>query len=284
MRRSPATQRNHELGDWSKWAETNNNLKFFGEALKVMAGEFNVGNRGLMTIGLVGSRDIPGVTLRQAQSVLRWDRRPSLWSHAFLIGDTWNGRATSLARLPIYEVPLFPRTGIFPKPEMNGLNTEATLGNYEDPELDANVALLAVSRRAKKEDGSVTIEAMQQAEVDAVAKRAEDPNYDRLRYDLWDTLSAWQQYLWSGGRGTNPLSADIPVPASAYVEMTFEAIGLDLVPGASERNSAPEHIWNAAVWWHQKDSKEKTDDDSPYVLTGCFALRDRGCSLLSHDD
>ena len=40
---------------------------------------------GYMAIGLVGSGDLPGVTLRRAQSVLRWDLRPSLWSHAFVL-------------------------------------------------------------------------------------------------------------------------------------------------------------------------------------------------------
>jgi hypothetical protein len=30
--------------------------------------------------------------------------------------------------------------------------------------------------------------------------------------------------------------------------MANEAVGIDLTPGASERNSSPEHLWNTALW------------------------------------
>ena len=62
--------------------------------------------------------------------------------------------------------------------------------------------------------------------------------------------------------------------------MVFEAIGLDLVPSASERNSAPEHIWNAAKWWHQQSHIDHDDIESAYEMTGCYAIRDNGCSLV----
>ena len=107
MRKSTASRRSDQLGDWSKWAAAKSNSEFFASAFKAMEG-FNVGNQGLMTIGLIGSRDIPGVTLRRAQSILRWDRRPSLWSHAFLIGKAWNGKG-KVDAIPIYEIPLASR-------------------------------------------------------------------------------------------------------------------------------------------------------------------------------
>ena len=31
--------------------------------------------------------------------------------------------------------------------------------------------------------------------------------------------------------------------------MAYEGINLDLTPGASERNSIPEHLWQGALWW-----------------------------------
>ena len=280
MRASPAESKNKQLGDWSKWVLSNefDNLKFFSEALKVMDSDYQIGNRGHMAIGLVGSRDIPGVTLRRAQSVLRWDRRPSLWSHAFLIAQPLRRRG-NVAKLDILEIPLFPRNGQFPKPESNGLN-ESTLEVYANPQVDANVALITVAK-AQTEGEPV---GLSNQEVRAIAERAGQPNADRLRYDLWDCLCAWQQYLWSEGQGPNPLREGVPVPSSAFVEMAYEAIGLDLVPSASERNSAPEHLWNAAVWWHQSSVREKFPDDLPFVLTGCYALRDLGCSLASSDE
>lgn len=283
MRRSRATRRNTKVGNWTKWAGRKNNLEYFRQALQTMTTEFGVGNQGWMTIGLVGSRDLPGVALRQAQSVLRWDRRPSYWSHAFLLAEPWDG-TSNVAQLPILEVPIHARTGEFPKPERNGLCEEGTLGLYKDRELDANVALLTVCQ-VRDTDTPPEAEAsrfkpLAEADVQKVAERARHPNSDRLRYDLWESLCAWQRYLWSDGEARNPLRTGVPVCASAYVEMAFEAIGLDLVPGASERNSAPEHIWNAALWWHQREAYAQPEPGT-YVMMGCCALRDPGCSLRS---
>jgi hypothetical protein len=59
------------------------------------------------------------------------------------------------------------------------------------------------------------------------------------------------------------------------VEYCFEEIQLDLAPGASERNSAPEHLWNGARWW----STEFGEFDRP--ISGRYLLRDPRCSVLS---
>ena len=129
-------------------------------------------------IGLVGSCDLPGVALRRAQSILRWDRRPSLWSHAFIIvGDG------------IREVTLHSRAGHFPEPADNAI-TPATLEHYKD---DPNVALLKVRTTPE--------------EAQAIAERATtQPNLERLRYDLFETLGYWQAYLWT--RGTSEPARD----------------------------------------------------------------------------
>jgi hypothetical protein len=31
--------------------------------------------------------------------------------------------------------------------------------------------------------------------------------------------------------------------------MAYEAVGIDLTSGASERNSSLEHLWDTALWW-----------------------------------
>ena len=278
MRKSTATTRSDQLGDWSEWAAGKTNSEFFRAAFIAME-EFHVGNQGLMTIGLIGSRDIPGVVLRRAQSILRWDRRPSLWSHAFLTGRAWKGKG-KLNTIPIYEIPLFSRNTGFPRPENNGVTPNSKLGLYSDANIDANVALIAVGAREFKKGTRCGVTNLSKKDVDAVAARAKDYNYDRMRYDFWDSLSAWHRYLWSEGEGQNPLRAGIPICASSYVEMAFEAIGLDLVPSTSERNSAPEHIWNAAKWWYQHSHIDHDDTESSYEMMGCYAIRDPGCSII----
>lgn len=258
VRFSGTTSRNPDVEDWSETYRDQGNLEFFAAALRALSSR-NVGNGGLMVIGLVGQRDLPGVTLRRAQSVLRWDLRPSLWSHAFLIAARATPSSDDLRDLPLLEVTLHPRTGEFPEPERNGV-IDGRLGLYRDPTVDANVALLAVR--------------MTDDEARGVADRAEHPNRDRLRYNLWETLGVWQGHLWSHGARPNPLREGFPIFSSAYTEYAFEEIGVDLTPGASERNSAPEHIWNAAIWW------QEAFQTTNHLVSGFYVLRDFCACLL----
>jgi hypothetical protein len=261
-RHSRATERNPQLVDWTPSHRSGDNVRFFTDALTELTNESDT-SRGLMAIGLLGQRDIPGVTVRQAQSVLRWDLRPSLWSHVFLIAAPWDGRPTSVRTLPLLEVTLHPRNGEFQRPERNAV-MPGTLGTYRDARVDGNAALLVIQMSAK--------------ETEAVAARAQNPNLDRIRYDLWSTLGIWETYLWSSGQRPNPLREGVPVFCSAFAEFAYEAIHLDLSPGASERNSAPEHLWNAAAWWHP------TFEGLGHPIQGRYVLRDKGCALLGSEE
>jgi len=261
MRSSGTQDSNQGLQDLTDKNAAGDNLAFFRDALDALAAR-GIGNRGLMAIGLIGQRDLPGVTLRWAQSILRWDLRPSLWSHVFLIAQPVEP-GDDLAQVRILEVPLHDRTGRFPRPERNGVS-ESWLGVYANPLVDANAALLGVS--------------MNGSEAEAVLAQASEPNRDRMRYDLWETLGIWQTYLWSAGARPNPLREGFPISASAFVEYAFESVELDLAPGASERHSAPEHLWNAAKWWHL------TFEGLDHAIAGSYVLRDKGCALLAPDD
>jgi hypothetical protein len=261
VRSSGAKQRSKLLRDWSKVSryKTGDNLRFFADALRALAND-GVGNGGRMVIGLLGQRDIPGVALRNAQAVLRWDLRPSLWSHVFLISRPVTGGSRAVSDAALLEVPMYSRMGTFPQPERNAVS-DGRLGSYRSPEVDANAAVIAIQMTDK--------------EARDVERRARDFNVDRLRYDLWEALGVWQAYLWSAGQAANPLREGFPIPSSAYVEMAFEALNLDLTPATSERNSAPEHIWNAAVWWHE--AFQKTHDRA---IRGFYVVRDPGGSLM----
>ncbi len=261
MRHSHMERKNPDIKDWTSRYRRRTNLQFFNDAFASLQRQ-DMGNRGLMTVGLVGSRDLPGNCLRTAQSILRWDLRPSFWSHVFVVAESVTSR-TPLRSLAILEIPLHPRDGLFPKPEQNGINV-GRLGNYEDNTLDANVALMAVS--------------MSDAEAKTLHKRAKSWNYDRVRYNFWDMLGAWQRFLWSQGAARNPLNEGMPIPASSYVEFIFEGLGLGVTPGASARNSAPEHLWNAARWWH------KAFKEQDRKVAGRFVARDPGCALLRCDE
>jgi hypothetical protein len=234
------------------------NLEFFSEAFERLEGA------GRMTIGLLGQRDLPGVAVRRAQGVLRWDLRPSLWSHAFIVADD-PGRADDVGSIRLREVTMHSRRGLFPEPAFNAV-TDAQLRDYADARVDANIAVLVVH--------------MSEEDLGKVAERTEREgvNLDRLRYDLWQTLGVWQTYLWSAGAATNPLLEGFPVFSSSFVEYCYEAIALDLSPAASERNSAPEHLWNAALWWHEEF------EELGHAISGCCVLRDKAAALLDPEE
>ena len=106
-----------------------------------------------------------------------------------------------------------------------------------------------------------------------VARATEQPNLERLRYDLFETLGFWQAFLWTRGTA-NPLEQGVPMASSALVEYCYEAIQLDLTPGANDRNSAPEHLWNGARWW----SEAFGEFDRP--IHGRAVIRDPHCQVL----
>ena len=248
LRHSQSDTRNPDIEDWTDRFRGEDNSAFFSAAIDELSDQ-----DGLGLIGLVGSCDLPGVALRRAQSILRWDRRPSQWSHAFLLVGGGELR----------EVTLHSRAGHFPEPEDNAI-TPATLDHYASPRVDANVALLAVRMEAD--------------EARRVVERATlHPNLERLRYDLFETLGIWQSYLWTSGT-PNPLETGVPNHSSALVEYCFEEIQLDLTPGANDRNSAPEHLWNSARWW----GEELGEFDRP--IRGRYVTRDRGCSVLEPEE
>ena len=260
VRHSGSTQKNPAVQDWSAQYKDQDNLAFFRAALDALAPAAG-GEGPLVAVGLVGQRDLPGVTLRRAQSSLRWDLRPSLWSHAFVIAAPGPSGVEDLA---VREVTLYSRSGVFPEPADNAV-TSTRLGQYRNQLLDANVALLSV--------------AMTPEEAGRVAARATtDLNLDRLRYNLWEMLGVWQSYFWDRQVRDNPLRDGIPMFSSAFVEYCFEAIQLDMAPGASERNSAPEHLWNGALWWAD------TFEAFNHPISGSAVIRDPGCSQLGRDE
>ncbi len=259
-RRSTASA-NAKLKDVTRSYLNQSNSAFFRNALTELRQKSP--DEGQVFIGFIGSRDLPGVTLRRAQAILRWDIRPSLWSHAFIFTSASEGRAGRSDNPFVYHVPFHTRSDQFPEPQKNAV-IRSQLDIFEDESRDANVALVSVSLGAD--------------DVAKITRRCKDPNLDRIRYNFWDTLAVWQSYFWSFGLRPNPLRDGCPIPSASFIEYCFEALAIDITPGASERNSAPEHLWNAAKFWYEAYAEKK------YLITGRYVLRDMGCSVLSTDE
>lgn len=246
---------NPDLVDLSGF--TGDNVAFFAEALRRLAIP-RPGKRHLY-FALVGSCDLLGNALRRAQSVVRRDLRPGLWSHAFAFVLPNGTPPADVGSIKIRGVPLDTRNQRLPEPAWNGV-TESDLSLYASPERDANVALLSIE--------------LSEAEAAAVIDRFYTPNADRVRFDLWNSLCAWQRYYWSFGSEPNPFQQSVPMPSSHFIEHCYDAIQLDLTPATSERHSAPEFLWGTVKYWYEAYTTRGN------ALRGVYLIRDPGCTTM----
>ena len=198
---------------------------------------------GVLAIGLIGEYGPLGYALRRAQEVLRIDRTPSHWSHAFLFLD-----------------PLRPSAASLRDPQRSPRVLEATLNPGESAARlfafrnGVNVRRFADFARSRFDAGSarsapniaVLCVALSAAERSAIRERALRPEADLLAYDLPDLLGHWFHFALSLGKRKNPLLRGVAMPSASYAQLAYDAAGIDLSPGATQRNSAPEHFWQAA--------------------------------------
>lgn len=236
MRYSPFTARaSQQLG-----AASASNERFFAEVGK------SVGPRALHgAILLVGARDTLALALRRAQGVLRFDQRPSKWSHAALI-VRWQSDVGASAGV---EVTLDPLERERQVPERNGV-TPFTLARYFDEQRYPNVALLSFELEAPERVPGLESTLQSPAERRAlVLETALTPVKDRERFPLWDMLGAWARHAYLPYTTPNPLLEGIPLPGAALCEYAYEAAGIDLTPGATANHNCPEVLYATAKHW-----------------------------------
>lgn len=182
---------------------------------------------------LLGGTDHAALALRRAQTLLRYDRRPSVWSHAALLLGWVGGEAGAVG----VEVTLDPEGSHVP--ERNGVSV-FHLSRYYDTERYPNVALVlpTFGEAAEKAGG-------RRALIDA----ALDPNRERSRFPLWDSLAHWSRYAYSPETTPNPLLSNVPLPGAAFCEYAYAMAGVDLTPGATSDQTCPELLWATAKRW-----------------------------------
>jgi hypothetical protein len=186
---------------------------------------------------LVGGNDQRSLALRRAQSALRFDRRPSLWSHAAVVFDL---NAKDPARSRGVEVSLDPVDPMLQVPERNGV-TEFALGRYFDTDRYPNVAFVTAAFVA---DGQAVAGSRKK-----IIQKLREPSSDPLRYPLWNALGEWARYSYVHELLRNPLLEGVIMPSAALCEFAFEAMSVDLTPGASANNTCPELIWSTVTHW-----------------------------------
>ena len=183
---------------------------------------------------LAGGSDFASCTVRSQQALMRFDRRPSDYSHAALICDfrletpeqSWG------LELDALHVPASRQV-----PEHAGV-TEFRLAEYFDSQAFPNLALIHIPLPTR-------------AQVDAVITAARTPNRDLTRFPLWRWLAAWRAFVTAPETMPHPLQNRIPHPGAAFVAMAYEAAEITLIPGATDVQHCPELLWaNAKHWGH----------------------------------
>jgi hypothetical protein len=214
---------------------------------------------------LVGGRDPLARAVRRAQGLLRYDRRPSYWSHAALLLG-WPGEPAGAFGV---EIALDARGARRQTPERNGV-TAFRLRRYFDRARYPNlgVFLLGLPPAARPADASGARRASRG--IDDVVAAALEPNRDRTRYPWWDHLAPWARYAYAPDTAPNPLLEGVPLPAASLCEYAYAAGGVDLVPGATANQTCPELLWATVLHWARR-----LEDVSAVQIKGFAVVRDQ---------
>jgi len=181
---------------------------------------------------LVGGSDHASWTTRVQQAPMRFDRRPSDFSHAALVCE-WDRSAPERSwGLEINLVDVAPSAQ---RPE-HGAVTLFRVADYLDAVRFPNLAVIDVPPPSG-------------ASLDAVVEAARTPLRDSLRYPLLRWLAAWRAFLTLPEASPHPLANRTPHPAAALVAMAYEAAELTLVPAATDMQHCPELLWANAKYW-----------------------------------
>jgi hypothetical protein len=183
---------------------------------------------------LLGGADRASVRLRAAQSVVRFDQRPSYFSHVALIAS-WGDRLDDALGL---EATWNPEDPARFAPERNGI-TAFRLKRYLDARCWPNLAVASLRFDDDAPDNATPGVTPRR---EALREALRNPNNDRLRYPIWDQLRAWAPYRF-GPALTNPLLQGQAMPAATFATYVYGHAGIDLVPVADTPNACPEHIW-----------------------------------------
>ncbi len=241
-RRSPTTQQNDKLLDTPPKEGRSNSawLKDIGATSGII---------------LLGGCSVAHFRIRVAQSHLRSDLTPSLWSLAGILLDDQR----------FVSVPLDLRGEASLIPAANGLQ-ECPLSDYDDPDYFPNIAVLHFMESSDGIEQGIDLVRMQRSII-----------------DLPSLMLPWLGFVWGAGQRGNPLLEEKGLPSAAFVEAVYGIAGIEVTPSLSSSASCPEAIWQAAKWWHEYYGQAVSmagEDVAAIAPTGNYAVRQE-CAAAS---
>jgi hypothetical protein len=185
-------------------------------------------------ISLVGTNDVIGLAIREAQSLMTKDGKPSLWSHCFILGDLRFDRrgpgGTKVKSSYIFESDL--KVDLFEPQVRNGAQ-ENWVGKWCVNEVE-NAALIDY-QLSGDETEMILATALQLVD-------------EQILYPIQGLLGTWWAIVMKKQWLPNPLNSPHSMYCSAFVRYCYQQAGKDFIGNEIDvSNTAPENIAQAGM-------------------------------------
>ena len=166
-------------------------------------------------IGIIGTTDPIGLAIREGQRLLTKDKKPSLWSHCFILGDLRldrRGPGNTKSTSPYifesdFEINLF-------KPHLRNGAQENWIGKW-CKETTENAAVIDLD--------------LSQDEKDDILSTALQLSDDQVLYSIRELFATWVAIINMKQWLPNPLEDPHAMYCSAYVRYCYRQAGKDFI-------------------------------------------------------
>lgn len=185
-------------------------------------------------IGIVGAKDIIGIAIREGQRAVTVDKKPSLWSHCFILGDLRldrRGPNSTRSKSPyIFESDL--KINLLKGQLRNGAQ-ENWIGKWCRKEVE-NAAVIDFGLLEDQRDGIL-----------ATALQLVD---EQVLYPIHELLGTWWAIITRKQWLPNPVDDPHAMYCSAFTRFCYKEAGRDFIgPEVSVSNTTPEDIAQAGI-------------------------------------
>jgi len=185
-------------------------------------------------IGLVGTNDAIGLAIREAQKTITVDRKVSLWSHCFIVGELRldrRGTEGTKSKSPyIFESDLEINLS---KPQLRNGAQENWIGKWCKKTVE-NAAAIDFS--------------LSETERDVVLATALQLIDEQVLYPIQELFGTWSAIIMKKQWLPNPLDDPHAMYCSAFVRYCYKEAGRDFLgQEVSASNTTPEDIAQAGI-------------------------------------
>ena len=185
-------------------------------------------------VGIVGTKDMIGLAIREAERALTADGQASLWSHCFILGDLRfdrRGRGGMKSKSPyVFESDL--HVDLIGSQFRDGAQ-ENWIGKWCKEKVE-NAAVIDIGL-SEDQKNNILAAALQLVDEQAL-------------YPIHELLGTWWAIITQKQWLSNPVDDPHAMHCSAFTRYCYREAGRDFVDsGVSVSNTTPEHIAQAGM-------------------------------------